>query len=92
MSGDGPELDIPPRDATLDELRIYAERVSLASGMATVIVAVNGDYHDYVATSGGLARYTDPVVGALVEALESRLETIGKEKEGGELTDDSTPF
>lgn len=79
MSGDGPELDAPPPDATLDDLRTYAEQLSQASGMATVIVAVNGDHHEYVATSGGLARYTDPVIGALVEALLGRLETVGEE-------------
>lgn len=60
-----------PPEVTLDELRRYAERVSQESGMATVIVAIGAHPHQYecAVTSGALAAYTDPVSGALVEAL-----------------------
>jgi hypothetical protein len=73
------ELGTPPPGATLDELRAYAERVSQESGMATVIVAHGGDHREYVVTSEALSRYTEPVSGALVEALRQRQELLGEE-------------
>jgi hypothetical protein len=72
-------LDTPPPAATLDELRLYAERVSQASGMATVVVAHGGDHREYVVTSETLGSYKDPVSGALVEALRQRQELLSKE-------------
>ena len=73
-------LDTPPPNATLDELRKYAERVSQASGMATVIVAHGGDHCEYVVTGGSLGGYKDdPVVGALAEALKQRLELLSED-------------
>ena len=71
---------LPPPGATLDELRAYAERVSQESGMATVIVAVDGGQREYVVTPEVLGRYTDAVSGALVEALRQRQVVLG---EGG---------
>jgi hypothetical protein len=62
----------PPPGATLDELRLHAERISQESGMATVIVAVGGEQYEYVTSPAVLGRYTDPAVGALVEALHQR--------------------
>lgn len=76
-------LGTPPPDATLDELRKYAERVSQASGMATVIVAHAGDHQEYVVTAGVLSNYTDPVIGALVHALRQRVELLGEGKGHG---------
>jgi hypothetical protein len=70
----------PPPGASLDELRIYAERVSQETGMATVIVAVAGARQEYVATPGTLGAYKDAVSGALIQALRQRQELLG---EGG---------
>jgi acetyl esterase/lipase len=70
------EPGTPPPGATLDELRQYAERVSQASGMATVIVAAGGGHHDYVVPPERLAAYTDPLSGALVEALRHQQERL----------------
>jgi hypothetical protein len=68
--------DGPPPGATLDELRRYAERVSQETGMATVIVVVNGTQPEYAVPPERLARYTDPAAGALIEALVQRQETL----------------
>jgi hypothetical protein len=76
---DGLELVTPPPGATLDELRLYAERVSQESGMATVIVAAGGDHREYVVTSEVVGRYKDPVIGALVESLLQRQELLDTE-------------
>ena len=72
-------LNAPPPGATLDELRVYAERVSQASGMATVIVAAGTDQRAYVVTSEVLAAYSDTVSGALVEALRQRQSLLAEE-------------
>jgi len=73
-------LGTPPPNATLDDLRKYAERVSQASGMATVIVAHGSDHQEFVVTRGSLSSYRDdPVIGALVEALKQRLELLDED-------------
>ena len=57
---------------SVDQLREYAERVSQEDGMATVLVAVDGDVHEFIATSARLGHYQDVVTGALVESLRAR--------------------
>lgn len=64
--------DLPPPDATLSELRDYAEQVSMKAGMITVIVAAGGTYHEYVVATGDLPAHLDPVSAALIEALRQR--------------------
>ena len=61
---------------SLEQLREYAERVSQEDGMATVLVAVDGEVHEYVVTSARLSRYQDPVTGALVESLRARQDQL----------------
>jgi hypothetical protein len=72
-------LDTPPPAATLDELRQYAERVSQASGMATVIVAHGGSHREFVVPSDSLGRHGDAAIDALVEAIRQRLEALSAE-------------
>lgn len=66
-------IDTPRPGATLDELRLYAERVSQEFSMATVIVAVDGGQHEYVVTPSTLGDYHDVVIGALIGALRQRV-------------------
>jgi acetyl esterase/lipase len=64
---------------TLDELRQYAERVSQASGMATVIVAHGGSHREFVVPCDSLGRHGDAAIDALVEAIRQRLEALSAE-------------
>jgi hypothetical protein len=75
-----------PPEVILDELRRYAERVSQESGMATVIVAIGAHHRQYecAVTPEALAAYTDPVSGALVEALRQAQELGPGEGNSGE--------